>query len=65
MLALNYDNIPIAPKYEINLPKAWGKILSFSNNNLLLEGTDGTLRIVDLEGKPPEFPRVKVQARWQ
>jgi len=54
-----------APKYEINLPKAWGKILSFSNNNLLLEGTDGTLRIVDLEGKPPEFPRVKVQARWQ
>jgi len=31
----------------------------------LMESTDGILRVVDLEGKPPEFPRVKVQARWQ
>ena len=54
-----------APKYEINLPKAWGKILSFSNQNLLMESSDGTLRVVDVEGKPPEYTRVKVQARWQ
>ena len=52
-------------KYEVALPKSWGKILSFSNQNLLMESTDGILRVVDLEGKPPEFPRVKVQARWQ
>jgi hypothetical protein len=42
-------------KYEVTIPKAWGKILSFSNNNLLLEATDGTLRIVDLEGKAPSI----------
>ncbi len=52
-------------KYEVALPKSWGKILSFSNQNLLMESTNGILRVVDLEGKPPEFPRVKVQARWQ
>ena len=54
-----------APKYELNLPRSWGKILSFSNQNLLMEAPDGVLRVVDLEGKPPEFPRVKAQARWQ
>ena len=52
-------------KYEVTLPKAWGKILSFSNQNLLMESSDGVLRVVDIEGKPPEYPRVKVQARWQ
>jgi len=31
----------------------------------LLEGSDQTLRIVDVEGKAPEFPKVKVQIRWQ
>ncbi len=54
-----------AAKYEVGLPKAWGKIIGFSNNNILMEASDGTLRAVDLEGKPPEYPRVKVQARWQ
>ncbi len=55
-----------APKYELTVPKAWGtKILSFSNNNLLLEASDGTLRIVDLEGKAPEYPKIKVQFRFQ
>ena len=52
-------------KYEIGLPKAWGKIIGFSNNNVLMEASDGTLRAVDLEGKAPEFPRVKVQMKWQ
>ena len=54
-----------APKYEVTIPKAWGKLVSFSNNNLLLEATDQTLRIVDVEGKAPEYPKVKIQIKWQ
>jgi hypothetical protein len=53
------------PKYEVSLPKSWGKIVNFSNGNFLMESSDGTMRIVDLEGKPPEYPKVKVQIRWQ
>ncbi len=53
------------PKYTVTIPKAWGKIHSFSNNNLLMETSDGTLRVVDIEGKAPEYPRVKVQAKIQ
>jgi hypothetical protein len=53
-----------APKYEVIVPKSWGKYVAFSNNNLLLESPDG-LRIVDVEGKPPEYPKVKVLVRWQ
>ena len=53
------------PKYEVTVPKAWGKFVSFSNNNLLLEGPDQTLRIVDVEGKAPEYPKIKVQIHWQ
>jgi hypothetical protein len=53
------------PKYEVSLPKAWGKIVNFSNGNVLMESSDGTLRMVDLDGKAPEYPKVKVQIRWQ
>ncbi len=53
------------PKYEIALPKAWGKIAHFSNGNILMESSDGTLRMVDLDGKSPEYPKIKVQIRWQ
>jgi hypothetical protein len=53
------------PKYEVSLPRAWGKIVNFSNGNLLMESSDGTLRMVDLDGKSPEYPKVKVQIRWQ
>jgi hypothetical protein len=49
-------------KYEVVVPKAWGKYVGFSNNNLLLEASDG-MRIVDVEGKPPEYPKVKVLIR--
>jgi len=52
------------PKYEVVVPKSWGKYLGFSNNNLLLDAPDG-LRIVDVEGKAPEYPKVKVHIRWQ
>src|SRR6476646_175474 len=48
-------------KYEVGVPKAWGKLVGFSNNNLLLESSDGLLRIVDVEGKEPEYPKIKVQ----
>ena len=54
-----------AAKYDVGVPKAWGKLVGFSNNNLLLEGSDGLLRIVDVEGKEPEYPKVKVQVRWK
>jgi hypothetical protein len=54
-----------APKYEVSVPKAWGKFVAFSNNNLLLEGPDQTLRIVDVEGRAPEFPKIKVMIHWQ
>jgi hypothetical protein len=54
-----------APKYEVTVPKAWGKMVNFGNNNLLLEDKDGTLRVVDVEGKMPEYPKVKVLIKWQ
>ncbi len=52
-------------KYEVTVPKDWGKFVAFSNNNLLLEGADKTMRIVDVEGKAPEYPKVKVLIHWQ
>ena len=54
----------VAPKYEVSVPKAWGKLVSFSNNNLFLEAPDGTYRVVDLEGKAPEYPKVKIQFKF-
>ena len=48
-------------KYEVGVPRAWGKLVGFSNNNLLLESSDGLLRIVDVEGREPEYPKIKVQ----
>ncbi|MEX2222641.1 MAG: hypothetical protein WEG40_12670 [Candidatus Rokuibacteriota bacterium] len=52
-------------KYEVGVPRAWGKLVGFSNNNLLIESSDGLLRIVDVEGREPEYPKVKVQVRWK
>ena len=51
-------------KYEVAVPKAWGKFIGFSNGNLLLESSDGW-RVVDVEGKMPEYPKVKALIRWQ
>jgi hypothetical protein len=48
-------------KYDVGVPRAWGKLVGFSNNNLLLESGDGLLRIVDVEGREPEYPKIKVQ----
>ena len=55
----------MAPKYEVVVPKAWGKFIAFSNGNLLLEAPDQTWRIVDVDGRPPEYPKVKTLIRWQ
>jgi len=55
----------MAPKYEVTVPKTWGKFIAFSNGNLLLEGPDQTWRIVDVDGRPPEYPKVKTLIRWQ
>jgi hypothetical protein len=53
------------PRYEVAIPKDWGKFVAFSNNNFLLEAPDKSLRIVDVEGKSPEYPKVKAHIRWQ
>jgi hypothetical protein len=53
------------PKHEVTVPKSWGKMIDYGNGNLLLEAPDGSLRVVDVEGKAPEYPRVKVLIRWQ
>jgi hypothetical protein len=54
----------VTPKYEVVIPKSWGKYLAFSNNNLLLESPEGW-RVVDVEGKMPEYPKVKALIKWQ
>jgi hypothetical protein len=56
--------LPI-PKYEVTVPRSWGKFISFSNNNLLLEGPDQSLRVVDVEGRAPEYPKLKTIVHWQ
>ena len=55
---------PVA-RYEVAVPKDWGKFVGFSNNNLLLEAPDKSLRIVDVEGRAPEYPKMKALIRWQ
>jgi hypothetical protein len=44
---------------EATIPKTWGKYQSYSGGNLQLEGPDKSIRIVDLDGKPPEYPKLK------
>ena len=59
-----YAQNPV-PKYELMVPKDWGKFIGYSSGNLLLEAPDHTLRVVDVDGKPPEYPRIKALIRWQ
>ena len=51
-------------RYVVTIPKAWGKIIGFSNNNLLMEDREGTYRSVDLEAKS-EATRLKVLLKMQ
>jgi hypothetical protein len=52
------------PRWIVTIPKSWGKVVGFSNNNLLLEGSDHTFRSVDLEAKS-EATRVKALVKFQ
>jgi hypothetical protein len=52
------------PRWIVTIPKAWGKIVGFSNNNVLLEAPDHTYRSVDLEAKS-EATRVKALLKFQ
>jgi hypothetical protein len=63
--AMRPDPAYAQSKYEVTIPKEWGKFVGFSNNNLLLETPDHTLRVVDVEGRAPEYPRIKVLIHWQ
>ena len=45
--------------YELNVPKAWGRIVAYSDGNLLLETPDGSLRVAEITGKSPEYPKTK------
>ncbi len=55
----------VAKYGEVTIPKAWGKYLSYANGNVTLEGPDRSLRIVDVDGKPPEFPRLKLIIKFE
>jgi hypothetical protein len=48
-------------KYEVAIPKTWGKVVGFAGGDVLLEDKDGTLRQVETYGKGADFPRIKVQ----
>ncbi len=52
------------PQFENTIPRAWGKVIGYSPGNILLEAPDGSLREVDIRGSAPEYPKVKVLARW-
>lgn len=45
--------------YELNVPKAWGRLVGYADGNLLLEAADGSLRVAEITGKPPEYPKTK------
>ena len=45
--------------YELTVPKAWGRVVAYSDGNLLLELPDGSLRVAEITGKPPEYPKTK------
>jgi hypothetical protein len=55
----------IAPPIEEETSPMTIDRFAFSNGNLLLEAPDQTWRIVDVDGKPPEYPKVKSLIRWQ
>ena len=52
------------PQFENTIPRTWGKVIGYSPGNILLEASDGALREIDIRGSGPEYPRVKVLARW-
>lgn len=56
----------MAAKYEVTVPKSWGKLLTVSGSgDLILEDGNGVLRQVEVQGKAPEYPKVQVQVNRQ
>jgi hypothetical protein len=47
---------------EVTIPKSMGKLVGFSNGNLLLEAPDGTLREIDI--REEKGARIKAIVRW-
>ena len=54
---------PAEAQPELTVPKAWGRLVAYSDGNLLLEMPDGSLRVVEIAGKPPEYPKTKAMIR--
>ena len=50
---------PVEAQAEMAVPMAWGRLVAYSDGNLLLESADGSLRVVEIAGKPPEYPKIK------
>lgn len=48
------------PRFEAALPKAWGKVINFGGGDVMLEDKDGVLRQIEVAGKPPEYPKLKL-----
>ena len=48
------------PRYETSIPKAWGRVVNFGGGDVMLEDKDGVLRQIEVAGKPPEYPKLKV-----
>lgn len=44
---------------EATIPKNWGKFMTYAGGNLFLDRGDRSYAIVDLDGKPPEYPKLK------
>lgn len=47
-------------KYDISIPKSWGKVVGFAGGDVLFEDHEGNLRQVETYGKGSDFPRIKV-----
>ena len=54
---------PAEAQPEMMVPKDWGRLIAYSDGNLLLEAPDGSLRVVEIAGKPPEYPKLKAIIR--
>ena len=48
------------PKFEASVPKAWGRVINFGGGDVMLEDKDGVLRQIEVAGKPPEYPKLKL-----
>jgi hypothetical protein len=50
---------------EATIPKSWGKFMTYAGGNLFLDKGGNTYNIVDLDGKPPEYPKLKWTIKFE